>query len=114
MIILNEKENKVKQKFIRFLKEENAFPLFVKEFNKLHRDFVINFEPIEESFQKYKFEIYSFNFFIKQYSQLHANFIFNAFEWYETNDQNRFWSNLNNKETRLWGGKKKIYACLND
>ena len=30
MIILNEKENKVKQKFIRFLKEQNAFPLFVK------------------------------------------------------------------------------------
>ena len=95
MIILNEKENKVKQKFIRFLKEENAFPLFVKEFNKLHRDFVINFEPNEES-------------------QLHANFIFNAFEWCKTNDKNRFWSNLNDKQTRLWGGKKKIYACLND
>lgn len=112
MIILNEKENKVKQKFIRFLKEENVFPLFVKEFNKLHSEYVINFEPTEESFQKYN--IYSFNFFIKQYSQLHANFIFNAFEWIKTNDQNRFWSKLNDKETRLWGGKKKIYACLND
>lgn len=62
MIELTIQEIRKKQKFVRFLKENNAYYKFIKYFNK-------DFKDLYNSFVYEKTNDYSFNFFVQHYTK---------------------------------------------
>ncbi len=82
MIELTIQEIRKKQKFVRFLKENNAYYKFIKYFNYK------------------KTNDYSFNFFVQHYTIKNEYFIPNAFVWNHT-DCPQLWDRLTNKEKYL-------------
>ena len=93
MIELTIQEIRKKQKFVRFLKENNAYYKFIKYFNK-------DFKYLYNSFNYKKTNDYSFNFFVQHYTIKNEYFIPNAFVWNHT-DCPQLWDRLTNKEIYL-------------
>lgn len=93
MIELTIQEIRKKQKFVRFLKENNAYYKFTKYFNK-------EFKKIYDYFHATKRYDYSFNFFVQYYTKSNERFIPNAFIWNHT-DCPHLWDELTNKEIYL-------------
>lgn len=90
---LNDEEKKLKQKFISFLKENNAYYEFRKEFTESF----INFYNLSGN---KKTNDYSFNYFISYFSKNEYGFIYNAFGWDNTNSHN-LWLRLSRDERKL-------------
>lgn len=93
MIELTIQEIRKKQKFVRFLKENNAYYKFIKYFNK-------DFKDLYNSFNYEKTNDYSFNFFVQHYTIKNEYFIPNAFCWSNT-DCPQLWDRLTSKEIYL-------------
>lgn len=98
-IYLNREEENNKQKFIRFLKENDALYDFIVEFNK-------GFFHIEKERKNIIHDDYSFNSFIKFYNGRRTySYIEYAFIWDKTKLKYNFWCELSVKEE-----KSCIYA----
>ena len=93
MIELTIQEIRKKQKFVRFLKENNAYYKFIKYFNK-------DFKDLYNFFNYKKTTDYSFNFFVQHYTIKNEHFIPNAFFWSNT-DCPQLWDRLTSKEIYL-------------
>lgn len=95
-IYLNREEENNKQKFIRFLKENDALYDFIVEFNK-------GFFYIEKERKNIIHDDYSFNSFIKYYNRKKTySYIEYAFIWDKTELKYNFWYELSVKEEKLW------------
>lgn len=66
MIKLNKKELKIKQVIVQFLKDNNVYPQFIKEFNKGYRKFLIEYYLHVENFD---INNTSFNTFVKRINE---------------------------------------------
>ena len=93
MIELTIQEIRKKQKFVRFLKENNAYYKINKYFNE-------DFKDLYNFFNYKKTTDYSFNFFVQHYTIKNEYFIPNAFCWSNT-DCPQLWDRLTSKEKYL-------------
>lgn len=95
MIKLNKKELKIKQVIVQFLKDNNVYPQFIKEFNKGYRKFIIEYYLHVENFD---INNTSFNTFIKRINEDKQNtgVLNEAFDWNNTNNP-KLWYIIFNK-----------------
>ena len=92
MIQLNNEERKFKRVFINFLKDENAYIKYIKDFNKLHRKLCSKLStPLDSNYD------YSFNAFVKRIHKNNNYFIINSFKRSDTNNEG-LWKMLGEKE----------------
>lgn len=92
MIRLNNEERKFKRIFINFIKEENAYIKYIKDFNKLHRKLYSKlYAPLDSNYD------YSFNAFVKRIHKNNDYFIINSFNWFDSNNED-LWNKLGEKE----------------
>lgn len=92
MIKLNKKELKIKQVIVQFLKDNNVYPQFIKEFNKGYRKFIIEYYLHVENFD---INNTSFNTFVKRINEdiQNTGVLNEAFDWDYTNNPD-LWYNL--------------------
>lgn len=92
MVQLNNEERKFKRIFIKFIKEENAYIKYIKDFNKLHRKLYNKlYTPLNSNYD------YSFNAFVKRIHKNNDYFIINSFNWFDSNNED-LWEMLGEKE----------------
>lgn len=92
MIQLNNEERKFKRVFINFLKDENAYIKYIKDFNKLHRKLYSKiYTPLDSNYD------YSFNAFVRRIHNNKDYFIINSFNWSDSNNEG-LWEMLGEKE----------------
>lgn len=92
MVQLNNEERKFKRIFIKFIKEENAYIKYIKDFNKLHRKLYSKLStPLNSNYD------YSFNAFVKRIHKNNDYFIINSFKWSDSNNE-YLWKRLGEKE----------------
>ena len=94
-IILSKRENRKKQKFIRFLKENDTLAEFIIEFNK--GNFIF-----ESQVRHHKETDFSFDTFIHFYKDNSLGYIERAFDWTKTKKSQFFWFFLSGKERKIW------------
>lgn len=92
MVQLNNEERKFKRIFIKFIKEENAYIKYIKDFNKLHRKLYSKlYTPLDSNYD------YSFNAFVRRIHNNKDYFIINSFNWSDSNNEG-LWEMLGEKE----------------
>lgn len=92
MVQLNNEERKFKRIFIKFIKEENAYIKYIKDFNKLHRKLYSKlYTPLDSNYD------YSFNAFVRRIHNNKNYFIINSFKWSDSNNE-YLWERLWEKE----------------
>lgn len=97
MTQLNQNELKVKKIIVQFLKDNNVYAQFIKEFNKGYKTYVNIYQYISEEITDY-----SFNGFVKRIYKGEDidGVLFEAFIWDETENE-ELWINLRDKDMEL-------------
>ena len=93
-IILSKREIKKKQKFIRFLKENDTLAEFIIEFNKGY--FIYERQKLHHNNTDF-----SFDAFIHFYRYNQFGYIEKAFNWLYTKKPHTFWVDLSRKEREI-------------